>query len=418
MTKDTPVAPEKWHKDTEIDIECSKLISKATKDHIKEKSAEDRNLKTLRNFLLESDNQQLHEYFRDVRELIVTLREKYLEINNEIKSTLRYQQKLEKCLDDLRKDQTLSATCNKLRQSRPRREIDFGQDKIDLLLSSERNKQSFLKKKLQELLQNTIAQVTELLDSKDQLQAVIEEREKVLSLINISSVNCDFRKQLKKKQAIVVEGKEDYNDSVDQLYCYTEAADESIKFAKHVKSLAKSVRKLIKETIENTKLEQKQIHQRINQTLRQKTLETREMKSKINAQIGENRLSLHKCARALHHAQQSYGFVCGPEMSGDLTSREKCNRTIVQSFERHYPQAVSSHEQNQLSGAKNSLSKSIKTSENNIALLLAAQRKLNEQFLHKKKSEQNEQVVARFRRSKADHRWVMNNEDLASRKKK
>lgn len=248
----------------------------------------------------------------------------------EIKSTLRYQQKLEKCLDDLRKDNSLSNTCSKLRQKRPAREIDFGKDQIDSLLEQERVKQSFLKKKLLELLQSTIAQVQELIDSKQQLNNVIEEREKVLGLINISAINVEFRKQLKKKQAIVIEGKEDFDDSVTELLCYTEAADESISYAKHVKSLAKNVRKLIRETIENTKLEQKEIHKKLNQTLRQKTLETRELKSKITAQIGENRLQLHKANRALHHAQQSYGFVSGPEMSGDLTSREKCNRMIVQ----------------------------------------------------------------------------------------
>ena len=185
--------------------------------------------------------------------------------SHEIKSTLRYQSKLEKCLDDLRKDAALSNACSKLRTNRPTREKDFGPDKIDELLENERVKQSFLKKKLQELLQSTIAQVNELVDSKDQLQTVIEEREKVLHLINISNVNVDFRKKLKKKQAIVVEGKkeEDYNDDVDTLACYTDAADEALVYAKHVKVLAKNIRKLIRETIEDTKAEQKAIHIRI-----------------------------------------------------------------------------------------------------------------------------------------------------------
>lgn len=258
------VAPEKWHKDVDYDIDESAKLTSQAKEHIKEKSKEDRHLKTLRQFLLESNNQQLHEYFRDVRELIVLLRDKFLETNNEIKSTLRYQQKLEKCLDDLRKDNALSNTCTKMRQNRPRREIDFGTDKIDNYLEDERLKQQFLKKKLQELLQSTIAQVNELVDAKDQLQAVIEEREKVVMLINISSVNVDFRRKLRKKQAIVVEGKDDYNDSIDTLCCYTDAADESLIYAKHVKVLAKNIRKHIRETIEQTKFEQKAIHLKIN----------------------------------------------------------------------------------------------------------------------------------------------------------
>lgn len=79
---------------------------------------------------------------------------------------------------------------------------------------------------------------------------------------------------------------------------------------------------------------------------------------------------------------------------------------------------MSNHEATQLKNAKNSLAKSIRHSENNIALLLAANKKLNEQLLDKTKSERNEMKVARFRRCKADHRWVLENKDLSQKSSK
>jgi len=403
----TTVAPPIYDEDVEYDIQVSKAITTNTKSHIKCNAKEDRDLKTLRAFLLDSNNQQLHEYFRDVRELIVLLREKFLEIDNEIKSTTRYQHKLEKCLDNLRKDTAISNACNKLRENRPAREIAFGQDQIDHLLADERIRQQYLKEKLQDILATTIAQVNELIDTKAQLQIVIEERERVLNLINISGVNVDFRKALKKKRAIVVEGKEEFSETIDQLCCYTTEADESLNLAKHVKILAKNLRKKIREIIENTNEEQKSIHRKINNCLKQKTFETRQIKAKLTKQIGENRLQYHKATRAMNNAQKSYDFIRGPVMSGDLTTREKADRFIVQSFERHFPNSVSQHEKNQLEMAEKSLKKSITQSENNIKLLMAAHNKLSQQLNHKMKSETNEANVARFRRSKANHRWVI-----------
>ena len=78
----TTVAPKTWHQDVDYDIKVSNLLTTNAKEHIQKHAVEDRQLKTLRQFLLESNNQQLHEYFRDVRELIVLLREKFLETNN------------------------------------------------------------------------------------------------------------------------------------------------------------------------------------------------------------------------------------------------------------------------------------------------------------------------------------------------
>merc|ERR1719378_1846395 len=102
--------------------------------------------------------------------------------------------------------------------------------------------------------------------------------------------------------------------------------------------------------------------------------------------------------------------VSGPEMSKDLTHRERPSRNIVQSFEKHYPKSVSQHETKQIQSAKTSLTNNITTTNDNIRLLMAAQAKLQRQLKDKAASERNEQQVARYRRSKADHRWVISNE--------
>jgi len=400
------VAPERWRADTIADIEKSVAISTKTDDHINATTDEDCALRTLRAFLLVSDNEQLHEYFRDVRELIVNLRHQLQDVNNETKSTLRAQNKLEHCLDDLRKDNTLSNACSKMRGLRPKRERAFGLDKIDDLLAGERLRQSFLKKTLQDLLQSTIAQVNELVEAATQLKIVIAEREKVLGFISCSIAGVEHRKSIKKRTAIYVNN-EEYSDDVADLPCYTAEANEALKNGDHIKKLAKTIRKRVKDEIERTRTEQKKIHADINQTLRNKTLETREFKANITLQIGKNRLALHRAERGLHLAQQSYGKLAGPEMSGDLTTRERSNRNIVKSFERHYPNSVSSHENAQIDGGKKSLQKSIKTTNENLRILMQAQSKLQQQLKDKAMSEQNETKVSRYRRQKADHRWVI-----------
>ena len=94
-------------------------------------------------------------------------------------------------------------------------------------------------------------------------------------------------------------------------------------------------------------------------------------------------------------------------MSKDLTHRERASRNIVESFEKHYPKSVSQHETKQIQQAKSSLASNIRTTNDNIRLLMAAQSKLKKQLQEKSVSERNEQSVARYRRSKADHRWVI-----------
>jgi len=401
------VAPDKYHADVARDIVLAKVITKITDDHIKETTEEDRTLITLREFLVNSDNAQLHEYVRDVRELLISLRQQYIDVNNETKSTLRVQSKLEKCLDELRKDSVVNNACSKLRELRPKKEKKLGEnDKIDELLKQERTKQNFLKKNLQELLQSTIAQVNELSESRNMLFKVIEEREKVCGYINCSVAGVEYRKMTRKKLAIK-KGDENIQEDIQDLPCYTDAADEALKNADHIKKLAKAIRKKVKDEILSTQSEQKLIHKSINQTLRQKTVETRDIKANLTLQMGQNRLALHRAERGVHLAKKSHGVLSGPEMSKDLTHRERASRNIVESFEKHYPKSVSQHETKQIQQAKSSLASNIKTTNDNIRLLMAAQSKLKKQLQEKSVSERNEQSVARYRRSKADHRWVI-----------
>jgi small-conductance mechanosensitive channel len=195
------VAPDKYHTDVARDIVFAKVITRITDEHINSTTEEDRHLITLREFLVNSDNASLHEYVRDVRELLISLRQQYIDVNNEMKSTLRVQSKLEKCLDELRKDSVVNNACSQLRELRPRREKDLGaNDQIDDLLKQERTKQQFLKKNLQELLQSTIAQVNELSESRNMLYKVIEEREKVCGYINCSVAGVEYRKMMLKKR--------------------------------------------------------------------------------------------------------------------------------------------------------------------------------------------------------------------------
>ena len=94
-------------------------------------------------------------------------------------------------------------------------------------------------------------------------------------------------------------------------------------------------------------------------------------------------------------------------MERDITHREHPRRAMVQSYEKHFPNSVSRHENNVTSAARKHLQSDIQTTERNIKLLLQAQKQIARQLDDKTKSEQNETKVSHYRRNKADHRWVL-----------
>merc|ERR1712004_209820 len=399
------VSPEKWRNDCQLDIEKAQKVAENSDRFCTENDKDDRSLKTLREFLIDADNQKLHEYFRDCRELIVLLRQTYMETQDELRSTCKAQWKLEKRLDDMRKDSKVNKCSESMRTSRPKREKEFGKDYIDAELKKEGIKQNFLKSKLEELLRSTIAQVNELQQVRNMLKAVMEERQRVCDYININSTNVDFRKKLKRNKTI--EEETEYKDDPSELPCYTDAADEAISASKNCRKLARNIRRRVKEEIESSVTEQKKIHKEIDRIFHLKISETRDFKAKLILQQGQNRLSLARANRALHHAKQADGYLALPVMERDITHREHPRRVMVQSYEKHYPSSVSRHENNVTGAARNHLQSNIQTTENNIKLLLQAQKQIARQLDDKTKSEQNEKKVSHYRRNKADRRWVL-----------
>lgn len=139
---------------------------------------------------------------------------------------------------------------------------------------------------------------------------VFEKVFDILFHININSTNVDFRKKLKRNKTIAEET--EYKDDPSELPCYTDAAEEAISASKNSRKLARNIRRRVKEEIESSVTEQNKIHKEIDRIFHLKISETRDFKAKLILQQGQNRLSLARANRALHHAKQADGYLALP----------------------------------------------------------------------------------------------------------
>lgn len=79
-------------------------------------------LPSLRDNCIQQSNAQIHSYMRSIRSVVITLRDKLLDTEEVIKSLLKSKEKLEKCLEHVRKDLALNDQTRSGRHLKPLRE--------------------------------------------------------------------------------------------------------------------------------------------------------------------------------------------------------------------------------------------------------------------------------------------------------
>ena len=118
------IGPESWRNRTLRGIKMSEDLIKRSNKHIEYSQSVDA-LPYMREFLIRLTNDEILKYFREVRAVAVKLRQALSAINSEIVTTTRYQEKLHKELDFLRKDIVINRESQKMRKSRPMTEQVF-----------------------------------------------------------------------------------------------------------------------------------------------------------------------------------------------------------------------------------------------------------------------------------------------------
>lgn len=409
----TAIGPESWRNSTLKGIKLSQtIVNKSDKSCDVGRSLDP--LPHLRDTVAQLSNDEIHSYTREVRAVVAKLRESLLDTNEEIKSLTRGKEALEKALEHTRKDIRLNKDSQEVRMSRPPKEKEH--DGADDLLSAERAHLVNCKRALEAQLRSVQQQLLVLDAARKRLFAVLQERSRVLDLLNhsLSSItnvnsamsNASTASGLRRSKS-VQEGRYSRmaSNQPDPLGPFTPEADQALADAEDARARSAYLRRELKEAIERTEKLQKAAHKSVNDGLTQKLSETITLKQHLGVSLGENRHGMHRAQRWYDATDKARSYTLGPVASSDLTTRERLNRPMVRVFQRH-PGTQLPEAQEIIRGG-DGLLQSLTATSRNIGLLKLSQLKLRNDIKSKSAAASIDGSIIRLRRSKSNHRWTL-----------
>lgn len=114
-------SPEKWRESSIHGIKLSQMIIERS-DHAVDDMRMADPLPLLRDACIKHSNDRIRAYMRSTRSVVVQLRRSLAAVNDEMKSTNRCKEGLEKALEHKRKDLELNQESQDMRACRPVRE--------------------------------------------------------------------------------------------------------------------------------------------------------------------------------------------------------------------------------------------------------------------------------------------------------
>ena len=140
------VGPRQWQDDTVRQIKLGRSVNRRSEND-REYGRQHDALPHMRDVLVRHSNTVAFGYVREVRVVVIKLRENLITENEEVKLLLRGKEALEKMLDNMRKDILMNKKCVDIRKTRPKREKDL--DEADKTIEMERTELENLKKNLE-----------------------------------------------------------------------------------------------------------------------------------------------------------------------------------------------------------------------------------------------------------------------------
>lgn len=409
----TAIGPEQWRNSTLKGIKLSQtIVNKSDKSCDVGRSLDP--LPHLRDTVAQLSNDEIHRYTREVRAVVAKLRESLLETNEEIKSITRGKESLEKSLDHTRKDIRLNKDSQDVRMSRPPKEKEH--DGADDLLNAERAHLVNCKRALEAQLRSVQQQLLILDAARKRLFAVLQERSRVLDLLNhslssISNVNSAMSNATTasglRRSKSVQDGRfsrMNCSNLPDPLGPFTPEADQALADAEDARARSAYLRRELREAIDRTDKLQKAAHKSVNDGLTQKLSETVTLKQHLGVSMGENRHGMHRAQRWYDATDKARSYTLGPVANSDLSTRERLNRPMVKVFQRH-PGTQLPEAQEIIRGG-DGLLQSLAATSRNIGLLKLSQLKLRNDIKSKSAAASIDGSIIRMRRSKGNHRWT------------
>jgi len=389
------VAPTKWKLETKKILSNSTVINSNVSKSIKIGHRDDP-LPSFHDQAVLESNTKIIKYMREVRHVVMNLRARLSESNEEIKSLSNSKRKLERCYEHTIKDIRLNKETSDLRKMKPKREMQ--KDKADYLLECEKKQLNSNKATLENKLFQTQEQLSQLDTTRLDLNHVLEERNQVLDLLSESV----------KPGTKVTRGQSSPMDSSsnDMIINSGDACRVDLEMKTEIRN-SKFLRKENNSIIESCYISAKDAHDKVNYSLTQKVAETVALEQRLTTAECQNRAVSNKLNRHHELTQASKGYLIGAEAYDDVTTREKLTRPVVKIFHRH--PGTELPEARRIDMATQLLDLKLNKNNQDIQTLRRAKTEIILDKNDKRASSAIDSSLIRLRRQRSNHRWVMSN---------
>jgi len=341
---------------------------------------------------------------REVRQVVMNLRERLSEANEETKSLAKTKQILERCLEHMIKDWKINKQTTKLRASKPQRELV--PDQADSMLELERENLIDAKSTLTDLLGAAQDNLTSLDVNRHELNHILDERNQVLDLLN-ETVRPGTRVQrgAPKGSSVMLETSNDMIINTPDAIRIDAAMSATIIQSRSVRANAKSAVVRIYE-------KQRRMGEKVNHSLMEKVAATTILNQRLSSAQCQNRAVQNKLQRHKEMTKQSEGYLIGPENQEDIELRQHIARPVVKIYQRH--PGTELPEARRVNFARHQLQRSADQTNQQLTQLRRANTDLQLDRKDKRVSSSIDASLVRLRRQHSNHRWVMGNGRLSS----
>ncbi|KAK5862024.1 hypothetical protein PBY51_017457 [Eleginops maclovinus] len=262
------------------------------------------------------------EYMRRVREVEGQLRRQAGRVTQEGVRLERERGHLDRMLRSLGADLTVNRKSSEGRTRRPAT-TETERDGADYLLLCERKELAQLKHDLEAALRDTLTQLQALGQSSRRILDCASERSRVLELLPLSG---SAGGQGSTAQIF---------NKTDPVSPFTPECKQVLESSTLTVKQSRVLRENIRQMLSSAITRQKAVHRTVNDVLVKKIAETISLEQNLTLMCAATRQAVFRKQREINCIRQSHGRVQGPEYSGDILSREKLNRPLVQVYHRH-----------------------------------------------------------------------------------
>ncbi|XP_034144982.1 coiled-coil domain-containing protein 105 isoform X2 [Esox lucius] len=279
----------------------------------------------LRELCAEASVGLAREYMRRVREVEGQLRRQAVQVGQEGTKLERERGHLERMLRSLRNELLINQKSAEGRTRRPAT-TETGRDGADHLLQCEKVELTKLKQELECILRNTLSQLQTLGQCSRQLLECASERARVLELLP-STGSLSLGRRGTPSQG--------FTEVADPIGPFTPECKHVLESSTQAVKQSQLLRENIRQIIGNAIARQKAAHRTVNEGLVKKIAETVTLKQHLTMMSAATRQAIFRKQRQLNCIRHSHDSALGPEYSGDVLSREKLTRPIVNVYHRH-----------------------------------------------------------------------------------